>query len=320
MPRTIQCTKCGVVLNVPEQAAGRRLKCPKCGTKFHAHDPGAAASSSMIGLHDADPASSQDFGQRGHGDDMLPTAAGDLRETFDLPLMTEGAPAPAKGSRQAGDALALFQDDKPAAPRRPSAAEARSKARRCPTCGGVVPVGMSVCSTCGLDLETGMRVGLDEDLIPAAAPRAAGPPVGVAIVGGLCLLASVVLALYTALQSVGGAPGWKYFIPVCLFAAFAAVHYLRGKSVKLLLFALSLGAAIDVVGFIAMPIVYANMETRVVKQAPNSSDPDAEEVAFEPIEKRLDTQKLTVGITLLGLYAVLSVFLLSPSMNRHIKK
>ena len=34
MTRTIQCPHCGVVLNVPESAAGRKLRCPKCSTKF----------------------------------------------------------------------------------------------------------------------------------------------------------------------------------------------------------------------------------------------------------------------------------------------
>src|SRR2546429_591121 len=70
------------------------------------------------------------------------------------------------GSRPVGDALALFQDSPKAAPRRLGAAEARAQARRCPTCGGVVPAGMSLCQTCGLDLETKTRVSLDDDLAP----------------------------------------------------------------------------------------------------------------------------------------------------------
>ena len=31
MPRTTQCDHCGVILNLPDSAAGKRLKCPKCG-------------------------------------------------------------------------------------------------------------------------------------------------------------------------------------------------------------------------------------------------------------------------------------------------
>ena len=34
MPRTTQCNQCGIILNLPENAGGKRLKCPKCGTKF----------------------------------------------------------------------------------------------------------------------------------------------------------------------------------------------------------------------------------------------------------------------------------------------
>ena len=39
MPHTTQCTQCGIRLNVPEGAAGRRLKCPKCGTRFFPDAP-----------------------------------------------------------------------------------------------------------------------------------------------------------------------------------------------------------------------------------------------------------------------------------------
>src|SRR4051812_27190881 len=47
MSRSIQCTHRGVVLNLPAQAEGRRLKCPKCGAKFVAGEvapgPGSTA-------------------------------------------------------------------------------------------------------------------------------------------------------------------------------------------------------------------------------------------------------------------------------------
>src|SRR5579863_3646597 len=91
MPRTIQCNQCGVVLNIPPQAAGKRLKCPKCGTKFLVDADTSKYPSTELSNHDAQPSSSQEI-PKGHGDVSLPTAAGNLRETFDLPLMTEGLP------------------------------------------------------------------------------------------------------------------------------------------------------------------------------------------------------------------------------------
>ncbi len=75
-------------------------------------------------------------------------------------MLSEDLPPsfPSKGKGPApADALALFQDE-PKQNRKPKGAEARAKARRCPSCGGVVGIGMSLCNTCGLDLDTGKRV------------------------------------------------------------------------------------------------------------------------------------------------------------------
>ena len=95
--------------------------------------------------------------------------------------------------------------------RRQSAAEARARARRCPTCGGVVPAGMSLCNTCGLNLETGQRVDLDEDLAPAPVIRTAGTPMGVSIIGGLGFLGSIILAV--DLARPGGQGGGRDRVP-----------------------------------------------------------------------------------------------------------
>src|SRR4051812_38484747 len=34
MARTIHCLHCGVSLTLPDQAEGRRVRCPKCGGRF----------------------------------------------------------------------------------------------------------------------------------------------------------------------------------------------------------------------------------------------------------------------------------------------
>ena len=315
MPKTIQCVQCGVVLNLPPGASGKRLKCPKCGTKFQVDSDTSTYPSTEQSAHDATPASSQEL-PRGHGDVSLPTAPGNLRETFDLPLLSDlASPTPTSGAQpQAADALALFEEKKPA-PRRPNAAEARSQARRCPTCSSVVPAGMSLCSKCGLDLETGSRIVLDEDLMPEAPKRAGGPPLPVTVIALISLLGCLLLAVYSTMQWKRGTDGWQYFIPVCLFGAFAAVHLLRGHTAKLLIVALSLGAMVDVVAFIALPIVQANEETKI-EQRPVDDD-EFENVAIQPITERLDTNKLSLGIVNLILYAAVAAYLSSPGVRRH---
>lgn len=312
MPRTIRCTQCGVTLNLPPEAIGRRLKCPKCGHKFASTPADANAASSASGVANVNLDSM--VGPRRPNEAPIPKAEGDLRDTFDLPMMTEAAST--EPTRQMGDALALF-NERPVAPRRKGAAEARASARRCPTCGGVVPVGMSICPTCGLDLETGALVGLEDEFAPVARSRPGGPPLGVVIVGGLCLLGSIALGTILTAEWLRGYEGAQYLALVCAFAIFASVHFLRGKSVRLLLVALTLGAAISVVAFIALPIYHANATPKFVPRT-ELIDPDDQIVAIQPIVERLDTQRISLGVVALVLYAGVSIYLMSPAVRRHI--
>jgi hypothetical protein len=327
MSCVIKCSNCGVALNLPDEAHGRKVKCPKCGVKFLAEDatpsrevPGGSADSTLVLKKSA---SSGDL-------PLIPTAPGDLRETFDLPMMTEAAPTPRKanpaggagqgvGAKTRADALALF-DDAPRAPRKKTGAEGRAQARRCPTCGSVVPIGMALCQTCGLDLDTGTRLDLMDDLAPPPPPASPGPPLPIAIIGGFCTALSVALAVAALVFSVRGQAGTIYFVPVALFGTFAAIQFLRGKSVKLLLAALTLGAVINVAAFIALPVYNANAETTVEKRTDIGDDPDAADEAIRPVAERLDTNSISVGITVLFLYALVCVYLLSPQVNRHFSK
>jgi len=257
---------------------------------------------------------------------VMPTAEGDLRETFDLSMMTDAA-KPSKGVSaggtagvEAADALALFED-KPTAPRRKKAGDARAEARRCPTCGGFVPKGMSICQTCGLDLESGTRVDLADDLMAPSAPRATGIPLPVGIVGGLCAATSTVLAIVALAFWAQGKNGAQYFIPIAGFGIYASVQFLRLKSVKLLLVALTLGAVIDLAAFVALPIYQAQTETILIQNAEASSeDPDVAEQRIRSVEEQLDMGMLKTGFTLLGGYAGLSIFLISPLIQRHFRK
>ncbi len=319
---------------MPEAAAGRRLKCPKCGTKFFpdASNPNVASSATTPGIADASldsmldvaairsnpdlPVSSNELRGGGHGQADMPTASGDLRDTFDLPLLVDDTPT-SHPTRQVGDAEALFQE-KSVAKRRQGAAEARARARRCPTCGGVVPAGMSLCNSCGLNLETGQRVDLDEDLAPPPMIRTAGAPMGVSIIGGLGFLGSIILAFITLIRALKADEGTGFFLLmlVCVFGIFASVQLLRGKSVKLMLIALSLGALINVVALIALPIFDANSATTIVR-GEVTPDSDDEGLVIQSVTERLDMQRITFGILGLVAYAAVSVYLTSPPVRRH---
>jgi hypothetical protein len=327
MPRTIQCPNCGVVLNVPEAAAGRRLKCPKCATKFTASgepvpppSSGTLPSGSGMGSGMSDPSTvTLPSTGRGHGDFDLPTAPGTLRETFDLPLLGEDLPSSVSRSMSA-DPLSLLKPE-PEVRRKPNAAEGRSKARRCPTCGGFVPQGMSLCNTCGLDLETGTRIDLTEDLdtIPPP-PRNLGPTIGNWIVGGLSICVSVIFSIVSLIQWSAGAPGYLFLIPVCLFGVYAAVQFLRSRSVRLLIVALTIGVGVDVVALIVLPVADAFTSVEEVKNAQPGQDAD---FAFlnpaDQLEKSGGQRKLTFGIMLLVSYIAVSVYLNSPGVRRQFR-
>jgi hypothetical protein len=330
MPRTCQCKSCGTILNLPDAAkAGKRLRCPKCGLRFVVTVEDAASESTLAAPLDADPTVSGFEIEKpllGREDLPLPVADRDLRETFDLPLMS-GRDAERQGAAAApavGDAEALFQD-RGEIRRRTTAGEARSRARRCSHCGGLVPQGMSICVTCGVDQESGLRVGLDDDLAPAAPPPSSGPPLHVTIVGGLLGTAALILFIVALIKSVGGAEGLENYGWLCLavvsgFGIFAAVQFIRLKSAKLLMAALTVGIVINLMALIAMPLVRATWETEGAVSTLPSDDPDDSGVHIKPFEDRLDTRSLSFGVTFLVIYAVLAIYLMSPAVKKPLQR
>lgn len=334
MPRTILCQKCGVILNLPTRAlAGKRMKCPRCAYRFEITERDASSASTAPGTEDAATLSSYEIPKRPPSHDDLPVAAGDhdLRSMFDLPMGTgesiERSAYGGSSSPKVGDAQALFQDE-PKHKRKPRGAEARNEARRCKNCGGVVPRGMSICASCGTDQETGMRVGLDDDLAPAAPPRPTGPPLHIAIVGLLCGLAGVSLLLLSLIQSVRdeqGATqyGWLCLALVSAFGIYGTVQFYLGKTAKLLMLALTLGVFVDLAALIALPIYQANFEgvdkvvSRVQTKSNDTDSLDDADVEIKPIADRIDIQRIKLGLLLIGLYVILSVYLLSPPVKKY---
>jgi hypothetical protein len=260
----------------------------------------------------------------GKQDDLpLAMADRDLRETFDLPLVNardaerEGAAPGAAVS----DAAALFRDDA-GHRRRPGAADVRARARRCSNCGGLVPQGMSICVSCGVDQETGMRVGLEDDLAPPPPPPPSGPPIHVAVVGGLLGVGALILFVLSLVNSVHGAQGWENYGWLCLaavsaFSIFASVQFIRLKTIKLLMVALTLGVVINLLAMISKPLILAfYADADQVVSPVHTDDPDDSGMQIKPFEDRLDTRSLSIGITFLVIYAILSVYLMSPAVKK----
>ena len=274
-------------------------------------------------MTDAAP-TSFDMEKRPPSADDLPSATseGDLRDTFELPLtgghdFERGEAGPATA-----DAAGLFLDHG-ASKRRVTAAEARSRARRCVHCGSSVPQGMSICPTCGTDQETGMRVGLDDDLTPPPPPRPQGPPLHVSIVGGLCGTVAIIALLGGVIESTRGQTSiehyaWLTLAGVSAFAIFGCVQFIRGKSAKLLLLALTLGMGVDVLGLVAVPLIQPMLEDQdqIVKTR-KPQDLDESDVEIKSFEDRINTQKIQLGVLVIVIYAILSVYLTSSPVKKY---
>jgi hypothetical protein len=332
MPQTTQCNWCGTILNLPPGIKpGKRFKCPRCGSKFSVSEKDASSASTAPAMDDATATSAFEIQKtRELADDLPPPSlgGGDLREAFDLPLIAGSARdmernAGDRGS-QAADAAALF-DDRPTR-RRQTAAEARSQSRRCVTCGTGVPRGMSICSVCGTDQESGLRVGLEDDLTPQAPPAPPGAPAHVSITGMLVIAGSLILMILAIISATKaetsiGLLSWLALGLVSGFGIYAAVQFIRGKSVRLLLVALTLGAIVDVMTLIALPILQPFMQDQenIVNPITPADNVDDAPVGIRPFEDRFDLMRIMIGIGLILVYALVSLYLISPTVRKYIQ-
>jgi hypothetical protein len=272
----------------------------------------------------------------------VPMADHDLRDTFspEMLLADDDAPrAPATTSRppsQAGapvvaDAAGLFDDAPRAARPKVSAADAKKKPRRCPSCGGVVPAGMSLCR-CGLDLDTGQRAVMDEvlDGMTMSAPRRASTPLYIAIPGGVMLavfgvltVAALILSSQTVTKTEDGwlSPrnGYLLLAAVGAFGIYAAIQFLRGLALKPLVVALLLGAIVNVVALIVLPIVDPLAVDRRSGTAAVGLD-DESLPTITNVTENIDTRLIYYGIAILLADAGLILFLISPTVRSHFER
>jgi hypothetical protein len=302
------------VLNLPDGAAHRRLRCPKCETRFYSGQQDSTPPTSAPAV-DSAGVSSSILRPKPSSEVALPVIPGSLRDTFDLPLLDDSDAPLARPQRAA--AGSLFEDLP--APRKTSAAEARSKARRCPVCGSVVLAGMSLCERCGLDLDTGQRFNLEEEQESCEESPAElappGPPAAIVLIGIIALATSAILALLS-LVLVDQLVGKLSFSLVCAFGLYASIQFLRGKSFKLLLIAMMLGGIVNVIGFIILPIVAANEQPIVATDGPDAG-PNLDENSGIQIKSMAQdpelTRKLGWGVGLLLFDAAAFIYLATAS-------
>jgi hypothetical protein len=185
----------------------------------------------------------------------------------------------------------------------------------------VNPARMSTSLSSGVHQEDGLRFRLGDDLI--APQPATGAPLHIAVIGSLLGALALILLVMSLIRSVVGADGsqnhgWLCLAAVSGFGIYACVEFIRGKSVKLLMLALALVAAVDVIGLIAYPLVQPMLQDQgqIVKEV-KPQDLDESDKQIRPFEERMNIQGIELGVGFLLICAVLSLYLRSPPVQKY---
>jgi hypothetical protein len=317
-------------LTIPQEAGSRRLRCPKCATRFYpdgepsAKSPGPASSFLATARESPrsrpkPPPAEKKPAPPPKGREAVAPPPLDLRDMLDIPLVPDSHDLPPRPAGVA-DAAALFRDDPPADRRKKALAEAKREARRCPSCGSVILSGMSLCDRCGLDLDTGQRYEMIEEEFDDAPPPMAveGPPAAVLVIGIVALVAGLFLAALSLFQLPF--PGPLLLTPVCLFGALAGLQFLRGKALKLMIVALMLGGGVDLVALIIMPIVMADENVDGMEKSEVTAKSETESALPKPITERLDYTKVTLGVGIILMDAMMLITISTPGVRHYFER
>ncbi len=169
-----------------------------------------------------------------------------------------------------------------------------------------------------------MRIGLEDDLAPPPPPRPQGPPLHISIVGGLCGTGALITMLSGVIMSTQGDPGiehyaWLVLAAVSAFAIFGCVQFLRGRSAKVLLLALTIGLGVDVLGLVAVPIIQPMLEDQdQIAKVVKPKELDESDVEIKSFEERMNIRKIQLGVAGILIYAMLSVYLTSNPVKKYI--
>ena len=170
-----------------------------------------------------------------------------------------------------------------------------------------------------------MRVGLEDDLAPPPPRGPQGPPLHVSIVGGLCGTAAIITMLAGVVKSTHGDSSieqyaWLTLAAVALFVIFGCVQFIRGKSAKTLLFALTVGMGVNVVGLVVVPFIepfLADQDQMVNEVKPQA--PDESNIQLKAHDERINIPKIVLGVGGgILVYAFLSVYLTSNPVKKYI--
>jgi hypothetical protein len=186
---------------------------------------------------------------------------------------------------------------------------------------------MSLCNHCGLDLDTGNRYEVEEVLDEAPPPEPEfGTPAAVIVIGLVTLVASGFLAMLAMIRLEG--LGRLCLTIACLFGVLGATQFLRGKSMQLLVAALMLGGAVDIVVLILLPVIQADEAVALppmaedpapaARPAPETEDSapgESPSKAIKPLSERVDSTKITLGVVVLVLDAAMLISLAMPGVR-----
>jgi hypothetical protein len=169
-----------------------------------------------------------------------------------------------------------------------------------------------------------MRVGLEDDLAPPPPPPPTGPPIHVSVAGGLCITGSLILLVLAVIRSTRTGStiellSWLGLGLVSGYGIYASVQFVRGKSAKHLIVALTMGVIVDVMSLIGLPLLepfLQDQESIVRNVVPQDFNDD--NMGIRPFEERIDLRRIMVGIGLILIYAVFSLYLISPSVKKFI--
>lgn len=145
MPLRVTC-QCGVALNVPDSAAGKGVKCPKCQSVI------AVGSSAKPGSANPAPASSASASSA-----RAKTGAGSAAPAKVSPAAGSSGPAkPATGKPSAAKPAAAGQDAM--SKLLDSAGLKKREGTFCPSCDRSLAPGTAICVGCGYSLEAGSKI------------------------------------------------------------------------------------------------------------------------------------------------------------------
>jgi hypothetical protein len=157
-----------------------------------------------------------------------------------------------------------------------------------------------------------------------ALPPAMRRPIHIAIIGALCGIAHVILLQFSLIQSLWATEALRRNGSLCLtlmsaFGFYATVQFLRGRSAKPLMLAISLWTIIDLISMIGLPLERAMIDEpdRIVRPGgPNLSD-NAVPGMIRPFEERLDVGQIQLGTILALICAMLLFYLMSAQVKRY---